>query len=163
MISFRRKNLRIRPARGGDAGQIGRLFYQTVHRINARDYSTSQIEAWAPKVFPEADWRRRLRYDRALVAERDGQVLGFAILDWRFGYLDSLFVHHAHQGCGIGAALLDGVEKLARRYRLEYLVTDASVTAEPFFRARGFRRVRRQKRIYRGQVFRQYRMTKILR
>jgi putative acetyltransferase len=157
------RGFRIRPARGNDAPQIARLFFQTVHRVNARDYSPDQIAAWAPPAYSDAHWQRRLRQDYSLVAERGGEVLGFAILDRSIGYLDSFFVHHRHQGRGIGRALMDGIEKAARRAGLQYLVTDASLTAEPFFRAVGFRRVRRQKRFYRGQVFRQYRMSKILR
>lgn len=163
MIIPGRDNLRIRPARGRDAPAIARLFYETVHRINARDYSPEQLAVWAPAVDSGAAWRQRLRSGRSLVAERDGEVVGFAILEHRFGYLDSLFVHHKYQGCGIGSALLDAVELAARRAELEYLVTDASLTAEPFFRARGFRRARRQTRFHRGQVFRQFRMSKILR
>lgn len=163
MTSFNKHGVRIRPARGSDARDIAQLFHQTVHRVNARDYTPAQLDTWAPTVYSDAEWRRRLRRDCALVAEQDGQLVGFAILDCRFGYLDSFFVHYGYQRRGIGAILLDGVEKLARRAGLEYLFTDASLTAEPFFRARGFRRVHRQKRFYRGQVFRQYRMSKGLR
>lgn len=163
MIGARKESVRVLPARGSDAPQIARLFYETVHRINARDYSPAQVEAWAPTVYSDAAWRRRLRTGHSLVAKRHGEVVGFAILDRELGYLDSFFVHYGYQGRGVGTALLNGVERAARRAGLEFLVTDASITAEPFFRARGFQRVRRQKRIYRGQVFRQYRMSKILR
>jgi len=163
VINFVAGEVRIRPARGADAAQIARLFYETVHRVNARDYSAAQLAAWAPAVYADADWRRRLRRERSRVAVHTGQVVGFVIWDHRFGYIDSLFVHHRFQGRGVGSALLAAVEAKARRTGLKYLFTDASITAEPFFRVRGFRRVRRLKRIHRGQVFRQYRMRKILR
>lgn len=163
MSGLNQQKIRIRPASGSDAPQIAHLFHETVHQVNARDYSPAQVEAWAPTVYSDAAWRRRLRTGYSLVAQRDGEVVGFAILDRDLGYLDSFFVHYRYQGRGVGRALLNGVEKAARRAGLEFLVTDASITAEPFFRARGFLRVRRQKRIYRGQVFRQYRMSKILR
>lgn len=31
----------------GDAEQIARLFHDTIHAVNSRDYSPSQLVAWA--------------------------------------------------------------------------------------------------------------------
>ncbi len=33
--------------------QISRLYYETVHRENTRDYTPEQIRAWAPRVYPD--------------------------------------------------------------------------------------------------------------
>jgi putative acetyltransferase len=40
--------MRIRPVKPADAPEIARLYYETVHRVNARDYAPEQIAAWAP-------------------------------------------------------------------------------------------------------------------
>ena len=78
------------------------------------------------------------------------------------GEIDCFYVHHARQGEGIGAALLRHLERAARRRGLEQLELDASVTGMSFFRRMGFVVMRRQKKIYRGQPFRQYRMRRII-
>jgi hypothetical protein len=42
--------MRIRRVRRADFPQISHLYYATVRRVNASDYSREQIEAWAPRV-----------------------------------------------------------------------------------------------------------------
>lgn len=154
--------MRIRRARRADIPQISRLYYETVHRVNARDYSPGQIRAWAPRPYPDAFWQRRLRRYRVLVAEDEGAVAGFVELG-RTGEIDCFYVHHAHQHRGIGAALMSRVEREARAGGNTCLQADVSLTAEPFFRRMGFRVVRRQIKIYRNRAFKQAVMEKRLR
>lgn len=33
-----------------DAKQCAQLFYDTIHKVNSKDYNQKQINAWAPKV-----------------------------------------------------------------------------------------------------------------
>ena len=37
------------------------LFYETVHTVNAGDYSSAQLDAWAPRVPDRVAWQARLR------------------------------------------------------------------------------------------------------
>ena len=39
--------MHIRPYRSSDCPALAELFYQTVHAVNARDYSPEQLDAWA--------------------------------------------------------------------------------------------------------------------
>ena len=94
----------IRRVKRTDIPQISKLYYETVHRVNARDYSARQILAWAPRVYPDTFWQRRFRQYSVSVAEEDGVVVGFAELD-RTGAIDCFYVHHARQHRGIGGRL----------------------------------------------------------
>jgi putative acetyltransferase len=146
--------MRIRLVKRADVPEIARLYYETLHRVNARDYSPEQIAAWAPRVYPDAFWLRRFRRYRVFIAEDEGRVVGFAELA-REGAIDCFYVHHAHQGKGVGAALMARGEREARRRGNTRLVADVSRTAEPFFRRLDFRVVRRHVKIYRNQPFKQ--------
>ena len=53
--------MEVRESREVDIPAISRLYYDTVHRVNARDYSPQQIEAWAPAVANESFWRERFK------------------------------------------------------------------------------------------------------
>jgi len=97
--------IRIRKVKREDVAQISRLYYETVHRVNARDYSPEQIHAWTPRINPDAFWQRRFRRYRVLVAEEEDAVVGFAELA-PTGDIDCFYVHHARQHCGIGATLM---------------------------------------------------------
>jgi putative acetyltransferase len=154
--------MRIRPVKRADIPQIAHLYFETVHRVNARDYGPDQIEAWAARVYPDAFWQRRFRHYRVLVAEDEGAVVGFAELAPK-GEIDCFYVHHGHQHRGIGAALMARIERDALARGNSRLLADVSLTAEPFFRRMGFRIVRRQLKIYRNRAFRQAVMEKRLR
>ena len=153
--------MRIRKYKASDIPAISRLFYETVHGSNSSDYGARQIEAWAPRVYPDAIWKQRFRGFRVYVAEDKGTIAGFATLD-NTGYIDCFYVHHRWQGKGMGTRLLKSLEAAARKNRIKRLQADVSITAMPFFRKAGFREVRQQKKIYRNCSFRQYVMKKAL-
>ena len=72
--------MRIRPVKRADIPQIARLYFETVHRVNARDYRPEEIRAWAPRVYPELHCLRHFRRYQVLVAEDGGAVVGFVEL-----------------------------------------------------------------------------------
>ena len=41
-----------------DCRETARLFYETVHTINARDYTQEQLDAWAPESRDLEEWNR---------------------------------------------------------------------------------------------------------
>jgi GNAT superfamily N-acetyltransferase len=84
----------------------------------------------------------------AVVAERDGVVIGFALFFTNFStflgkpglYLEDLYVQPAHRGGGVGRALLTHLAALAnaRGYgRFEWSVLDWNVNAIRFYEKMG--------------------------
>lgn len=154
----------IRDATADDAPAVADLFYNTILNVNVGDYSADQVKAWAgPAPVPEM-WERRINEDRGtrrtFVARTEVGIVGFADLE-SDGHVDMLYVHHEYQACGIATALLGRIEAEARRLGLRRLYAEASITAEPFFRGRGFSMVRPQVVEVRGQKFRNYVMDKV--
>jgi putative acetyltransferase len=139
----------IRPYRTGDAPELARLFYETVHAVNRADYSLGQLRAWAPRVPDPAVWHDRMRARCTPVAERDGEPVGFAELE-RDGHLAMLYARDDSVGFGVGSRLCAAVEGEARRWGLRRIYTEASITARPFFERRGFGVVREQTVVVRG-------------
>jgi GNAT superfamily N-acetyltransferase len=153
--------LQIRDFRSTDALDIIRLFYDTVHNVNARDYTSEQIDAWAPAIPDEPRWHDRLRANFTYVAEANGQMVGFSELR-RDGYIETLYVHHQHQSMGIGSRLLSEMETRARAVGARRLYTQASLTAYGFFQRRGFKLVRAQEVDLHGVQLRNFVMERPL-
>ena len=130
----------IRPYASGDCEAMAQLFYETVHTVNARDYAPEQLDAWATGEVDLRAWDGSFRAHHTLVAEAEGQIVGFADMD-KAGYLDRLYVHRDFQGQGIATALCEALERACPSLRY---TTHASITALPFFTARGYRVVREQ-------------------
>ena len=134
----------VRPFQAGDIRRAARLFRDTVFRVNRADYTETQLRAWAAGA-DGAVWEERLSGLRAFAAERGGALLGFGSVR-EDGYVDHLFVHARP---ALEAAVPAGT-----------LRTEASVTARPFFLARGWRAVREQEVFCRGECFVNFLMEK---
>ena len=143
MIRTAVQNRGIRDYEAGDAPEIVRLFFETVHSVNRADYSNEQLEAWAAGVPDPEEWHARMAGRRTLVAEEGGEVVGFAELEYD-GRLDMLYVRKDTVGRGVGRRLYEAVEREARGQGLGWIFTEASITARPFFEQQGFRVVREQ-------------------
>lgn len=138
-----------------DCRETAWLFYETVHTINARDYTQEQLDAWAPESRDLEEWNRRFLEHRSVVAVDQGQILGFGDLA-PDGYLDRLFVHKDFQRQGIASAICQYLEQDFAGA----ITTHASITAKPFFLARGYRVVREQRVLCRGVWMINYVMEK---
>jgi putative acetyltransferase len=129
--------------------------------VNRADYSEEQVEAWAPRIPDPGEWHARMVARRTLVAEENGEVVGFAELEEN-GHLDMLYVRGDAVGRGVGRQLYEAAEHEARELGLEAVSTEASVTARPFFERRGFRVAREQTVIRRGVELTNFVMEKRL-
>lgn len=108
--------------------------------MNRADYSEEQLDAWACGSVNLAAWDRSFLEHETMVAERNGQIVGFGDLR-ADGYLDRLYVHKDAQRQGIAAAICDMLERSAGT---KILSTHASITARGFFEKRGYKVVREQ-------------------
>ena len=129
-----------------DCAELAELFYDTVHTVNAKDYTQEQLDAWATgKVNLEA-WNESFQAHHTVVAEMDGKIVGFGDMD-ETGYLDRLYVHRDYQRRGVAAAICDALEQ---RTKAAEFTTHASITARPFFEKRGYTVAREQQVERRG-------------
>ena len=92
--------MQIRPYRSSDLPALTALFYDTVHRVNARDYTPRQLDAWASGSVDAAGWDRSLLAHVSLVALLEGQPVGFADLDPASGLLDRALCPRGASGSG---------------------------------------------------------------
>jgi N-acetylglutamate synthase-like GNAT family acetyltransferase len=152
----------IRRARDEDSEQIVRIFHETIHKVNVRDYTREQVDAWSPRMPNREEWTvRRLHTRATFVADEGGIIAGFGELE-RDGHVDCFYCHHEWQRQGVGSAILARIEREAAQLGLGRLFTEASITAKPFFEARGFRVVARQTAVRRGVALVNFRMEKEL-
>ena len=138
----------LRLYRSKDLDGVLDLFYRTVHGCCARDYTQAQLDAWAPQNPDRSRWQKTLTQHYSLVVEGEGGLAAFGDLDG--SYLDRLYVHPDCRGQGLAALLVDALEARALQGGVKVLRTDASITALPFFLARGYRVVREQQ-VKRGE------------
>jgi len=151
----------IRRYRRSDLDSIIELFHDTIHAINARDYSQEQLNAWAPKNINRNSWHERFSSSITYVAAENDIIVGFGNLT-DDGWIDMLYTHKDHQRKGIASAILLKLMEDAKSSGFTTLHTEASIVAEPLFEAYGFRLEKELAKIYNGSFFKNFVMTKEL-
>ena len=129
--------LALRPYLAEDAGVLREIFRDSIADLTDEDYTPAQQEAWASAADDEKAFGKRLASQLTLVATVEGSPAGFASLAGG-NKIDMLYVHPAAAGLGVGALLIDALEKLAGGRAAEKLIVDASDSARGFFEKRGY-------------------------
>ena len=151
--------MEVRKFRRGEEKEIWKLFYNTIHNVNIRDYNKNQIAAWAPDDLDINVAIQKFREIDPFVAIQDGKIVGYADIQ-SDGYIDHFFCHHEHQGQGVGRALFFALEKEARDNGILNMYSNVSITARPFFEAMGFSVEKEQLLQMQDQKLKNYRMIR---
>jgi len=139
-----------------DCKDLAELFYNTVHSINAKDYTEEQLNVWATGTVDLEKWDESLLSHFSVVAVEEGIIVGFGDID-KTGYLDRLYVHKDYQNQGIATAICD---KLECAFDMGKVTTHASITAKPFFEKRGYKVIKEQNVERNGVLLQNYVMVK---
>lgn len=129
----------IRKYQPSDCKELTELFYNTVHTVNAKDYTKEQLDVWATGQVDLEKWNQSFQEHYSIIAVEDEVIVGFGDID-KTGYLDRLFVHAYYQKKGIATAICNRLEQAVQ----EDITTHASITAKPFFEKRGYKVVKEQ-------------------
>jgi len=157
-----KNKIQIKPYEKNDAPFLASIYFNTIHHINLKDYSPEQINAWAPVTSLEAeDWMKKWEKISPLVAVQSHQIVGFAEFE-KDGHIDCFYCHHEYQRCGVGTALMNAIENQAKDNHVGKIFAEVSITAKPFFEAKGFNVVKEQTVNIRGVTLTNFVMEKLL-
>ncbi|HEX8262883.1 MAG TPA: GNAT family N-acetyltransferase [Allosphingosinicella sp.] len=127
-----------------DFGLLADIMFDAV-RNGESPYSEPQRAAWVPERRSGEDWAARLRRQDIIVAEQDGEAVGFASLA-EGGYVDFAYIRPGAQHSGLFRQLLSRLVERAVARREPRLWTHASLAAEPAFAKLGFT-IRKRERV----------------
>lgn len=125
-----------------DTAALADIYHNTIHNVNKQDYTPEELEAWASSE-PYTEEKKQKDIDRfkrinPFVVVEGNSPLGFAELEEK-GHINCFFVHHEHNGKGVGKMLLSACEQEAKKLGYSRLFAEVSITARPFFSKQGFR------------------------
>jgi GNAT superfamily N-acetyltransferase len=139
-------SVQTRPARPDDV----ELIFSLIVELATYERAPEQVTG-SPALLTEALFGRTPSAE-ALIAELDGQPVGFALFHSSFStwecrpglWLEDLYVPPRHRGGGVGSALLSAVAAIAVARgcaRLEWVALDWNEPALGFYEERGARRL----------------------
>lgn len=155
--------LTIRRAVPADAAAIFSVHMAAISELAASHYSAAQLAAWRGDRSP-VSYAGPIG-DGAIVVAVDSShaIVGFGQLNRAAATVDAVYVSPASSRAGVGRALLAALEQAARAAGLPALSLDASLNAEAFYAACGYRVVGRADHELRpGVVLPCVRMSKLL-
>jgi len=93
------------------------------------------------------------------VAIKNGKIIGYGDIQ-SDGLIDHFYCHHEFQRQGVGSALFSAIEKEAKTNGISKMYSNVSITARPFFEAKGFAVEKEQVIKVRDQQLRNFRMVR---
>ncbi len=149
--------MEIRKYDKSDLEQIIELFYNTVTKVNCKDYNQAQLNVWAkhPDTIDRTVWHQQFDSSNTFVAIEDDQVVGFVNI-FINGYLDKLYVHHNYLRQGIATVLCNEAEGIVSNG----IKVDSSITALEFFTKRGYQLVTEEQKIINHVLLTRYKLKK---
>jgi GNAT superfamily N-acetyltransferase len=118
-----------------DAEIVSHLIRKTLNEINSKFYPQSVIQFMSNEYSPQ--FLIKISQERDfLVAILDDKIVGSATL---FNdYIGTVFVHPEYQGKGIGTSLMQHIERLAKRKKINTLQLEASINSVNFYTKLGY-------------------------
>ena len=114
-----------------------RVHAAAVAGIRTTLYTPEEIQSWAIPKKPES-YQDSIRTKEFFVAEEDGVVMGFAVLNQENAEVEAVYVSSEAGRRGIGLALLRKLDERARTHSLGVLHLYASLNAVPFYERAGY-------------------------
>lgn len=134
--------IEVRDMRREEARTFLEVHHKSVRGLAAGDYPQSVIDDWAPLPITDRDVHAFLRNpdnEIRLVALIAGTVVGIGALVAEKSELRACYVLPGLVRKGVGAAIVREIEDIARVRGVLLLHLDASLMAETFYRALGYR------------------------
>jgi len=134
----------VRPYIKTDCNALTKIYYNTIHNINIKDYNEEQVNAWAPESSLQGEgWSKKWEKSPPWVALIDDQIVGFTEFE-NSGHIDCFYCHHQYQGKGVGKALMKHIKNIANDNGISRIWAEVSITAKSFFERQEFEVVKKQ-------------------
>jgi putative acetyltransferase len=144
----------VRPMRADEARTFLEIHGRSVRGLAAAHYPADVIAAWAGPAPVTENAVRGFLMNRdneiRLLAELDGQPVGLGALVVHNTELRACYVVPEAARRGVGSALVQQMERVARDRGLTHLELHASVNAEPFYAALGYEAIERGEHVLRS-------------
>jgi GNAT superfamily N-acetyltransferase len=125
----------IRTLKRADLKQVSALIQNTLMVTNTLDYDLKvighMVAAYSPERLAEMAHNRKI-----YIYEQNNKIHG--VIGLENGEVYNFFVAPDRQGSGIGKALLERIEKQARREGARRVTVNSSITAASFYTKMGY-------------------------
>jgi N-acetylglutamate synthase-like GNAT family acetyltransferase len=153
--------MKIRKFQRKDARRCYNIIAKCLKTVNKEEDSPQTLDNLRKDNLPQRLIEKTKEW-RILVAEDNGYVLGLGAYDSE-GILHSFFIDPKSHHQGIGSAILKRIEEDAKKQGIKVITAYSSLFAEGFYSKKGYRRIKKGKVPYKGDMISFIKMEKKLR
>jgi GNAT superfamily N-acetyltransferase len=143
-------NMTIRPATIDDGAGIAEMRHNAIQNVHAAYYDKSILNEWSGSCEGRIQKLLSNSADVRIVAVTDSEIVGYGELVTKENLLGACYVLSSAGGKGVGRAIVEELERIARKHGITYLQLDSSLNAERFYLCCGYRITERAKHIMPG-------------
>jgi putative acetyltransferase len=129
--------MNIRRATQEDLQYVAAVHRASILCLCAQHYSVVQLSQWTEALRPEG-YAALFASREFLVAEQDGELLGFGVLDLSESLINATYISPKAVRRGVGRRLLEAMETIARQQGTTRLQLSSTLNAVPFYQSLGY-------------------------
>lgn len=139
----------VKPFKSIDSTTWLNIHHAAIRAYASEKYSLNIIDEWAPDITAEEISKVAANPDCEIrfIAELNGEPVGIGALVVANSELRACYVSPQGARRGVGKAIVREIEQTARKHNLTELTLDASINAEPFYKACGYKVIKYGKHI----------------
>jgi putative acetyltransferase len=135
--------IKVRKTKAEDARRVAHVHRMSIRKLCAPSYDKSVIEAWAGGSSAAGVRRSLTNKDvNNIVAEVDGVICGIGASMNNRVWL--VYVHPRWAGQGVGAKLLQRLERDMAKKKIKVVTLDSSLNAFNFYKRNGYQKVKKK-------------------
>ncbi len=144
-----------------DVDKCWEFIRDTIHSINATEYSQSQLDIWMNKKIDKESWWKMVSTHMSYITVFNNEIIGFSEMTAK-GKLCCLYVHKDFQDLTIASILLNKLEEDAKKLGINNITTEIGNVAKPLFEILGYRVYQQQQVILSGIKLMKLQMIKVI-
>lgn len=129
--------MKIRLAIHTDLEEISKCHKTSIQVLCRDDYSAEIVKKWTSILNPGI-YESAIREKILIVAETEGLLLGFGILNTKANELSAIYVHPDSKGKGIGKSILLKLEAIALENHVNKLHLCSTINVSGFYKHHGY-------------------------
>ncbi len=129
--------MKIRRATPEDLPRIHAVHKESILGLCAAHYSAVELSQWTAALRPDK-YVALFEGREFFIAEEDGKILGFAVLDLRESLINATYVSPETARRGIGRSLVEAMESAAVQSGVSQLHLNSTLNALPFYERLGY-------------------------
>ena len=153
--------MNLRQITNKDQLDLKKVYFDSIQSIDEKIYSKEQKSAWSYQAWENPTFEKSITQGKGWLIQENEIVIAFG-LRYPINRISLLYCMGKYQRKGCGTKLINKLEEEAKKEKLNFLQTEASLISYRLFLKNNWKILRKEKIIINNKFFERYKMIKIL-